>query len=68
MAGDEKTGRSLGLPYDWRRPTPERLRKGIWDPEDRHVFVPKVYGWGYDINLHALARRLRLVRPSRSEA
>jgi hypothetical protein len=68
VAGEDKTGRFLGLPYDWRRPTPERLKKGIWDPGNRRVFVPKVYGWGYGINLHALARRLRLVRPPRSEA
>ena len=33
-----KTGKFLGIPYDWRRPT----------------------RWGYDINLHELARRLHL--------
>ncbi len=66
MAGEEKRGRFLGLPYDWRRPTPERLRRGIWDPEGRRVLIPKVYGWGYGINLHEVVRRLRLVRHRRS--
>ena len=51
MAGRNKTGTFLGLPYDWRRPTPERLKRGIWDPEGRRVLVPKAYGWGYGINL-----------------
>ena len=63
VAFKHKTGRFLGLPYDWRRPTPERLKGGFWDPVDRRVFVPKVYGWGYGLNLHEVARRLRLVRP-----
>ncbi len=66
MAGRNKTGTFLGLPYDWRRPTPARLKRGIWDPEDRRVLVPKAYGWGYGINLHEVARRLRLVRHRRS--
>ncbi len=68
MADEHKTGRFLGIPYDWRRPTPERLKRGIWDPVDRRVFVPKVYGWGYGINLYEVARRLHLVRPPRSGA
>ncbi len=62
MADEHKTGRFLGLPYEWRRPTPERLKRGFWDPHDRRVFVPKVYGWGYGLNLHEVARRLGLVR------
>jgi hypothetical protein len=52
-------GRFLGIPFDWRRPTAQRLRKGIWDPGNPRVLVPKVYGWGYGINLAAVLRRLR---------
>jgi hypothetical protein len=66
MAGEDKRGRFLGLPHDWRRPTRERLKRGTWDPEERQVLVPKVYGWGYGINLYEIARRLRLVRHRRS--
>jgi hypothetical protein len=66
VAGEDKTGRFLGLPYDWRRPTPERLKRGIWSAEERRVSVPKAYGWGYGINLYEVARRLRLVRHPRS--
>jgi hypothetical protein len=42
--------------------TLERLKRGIWNPEERQVLVPKVYGWGYEINLYEIARRLRVVR------
>ena len=63
VADEHKAGRFLGFSYDWRKPTPERLKRGFWAPDDRRVFVPKVYGWGYGLNLHEVARRLRLVGP-----
>lgn len=59
---DGKTGRFLGIPYDWRKPTRPRLKGGIWNPEDRRVFVPKVFGWGYGVNIVEILRRLRLLR------
>jgi len=49
----------LGLPYDWRRPTWERRRARWWNPDDRRVFTPKVYGWGYDLNLYRLVHPMR---------
>jgi hypothetical protein len=52
------TGRFLGLPYDWRRPTFARIRREIWNPRDRRIFVPKAFGWGYGINLAGLIRWL----------
>jgi hypothetical protein len=55
---DRRHGRFLGLPYDFRRPTVERLRRTTWNPKDRRVFVSKAYGWGYDVNFAALWRRL----------
>ena len=56
------TGTFLGVPYDWRRPTLARLRERWWNPDDRRVFTPKLFGWGYDINLGGLLRRLGLLR------
>jgi hypothetical protein len=52
-------GRFLGVPYDFRRPTWRRVRRTYWNPRGRRVFVPKAYGWGYDVNLGVLWRRLR---------
>jgi hypothetical protein len=52
-----RQGRFLGLPYDSRRPTRERLRRAAWDPDEPRVLVPKAFGWGYGVNLAALWRR-----------
>jgi hypothetical protein len=57
-----RTGRFLGLPYDWRAPTLARARERWWNRADRHLFSPKVFGWGYTLNFYELARRLHLVR------
>jgi hypothetical protein len=57
-----RRGRFLGVPYDFRRPTRRRIRVRLWNPSNPRLFVPKVFGWGYDVNLAApLAwwRRLR---------
>jgi uncharacterized membrane protein len=55
----KKVGTFLGIPYDWRRPTRSLIRERFWNPDDRRVLTPKVFGWGWSINLAALARRLR---------
>lgn len=56
----DKTGTWLGVPFDWRKPTVERVQQRWWNPDDRRLFTPKSFGWGYDINLYEVARRLRL--------
>jgi hypothetical protein len=52
----------LRLPYDWRRPTLARVKQRWWNPADRRLFTPKVFGWGLDLNLYELVRRLRMVQ------
>jgi len=52
-----KTGKFLGIPYDWRRPTLARAKSRWWNPRDRRLFTPKTFGWGFDINLARLFRR-----------
>ncbi|MGD9890879.1 MAG: DUF5808 domain-containing protein [Dehalococcoidia bacterium] len=59
---EAKTGRFLGLPYDWRRPTWARLRASVWNKDDPRILPPKAFGWGLGINLYALARTVGLVR------
>ena len=56
------TGTYLGIPYDWRRPTVERVKSRWWNPKDRRIFTPKTFGWGFDVNLYQVARRLGLRR------
>ena len=59
---DVKRGGFLDIPYDWRKPTRARLKVGVWDPQDRWLLVPKVFRWGYGVNVREVLRRLRLPR------
>jgi Family of unknown function (DUF5808) len=52
-----KTGKFLGIPYDWRRPTTARAKSRLWNPSEPRLIVPKAYGWGWTINLARLFRR-----------
>ena len=51
-------GHFLGLPYDFRKPTLERVKERFWNPDDRRVLTPMVFGWGYAINIYEIGRRL----------
>ncbi|SEM23571.1 DUF5808 domain-containing protein [Streptacidiphilus jiangxiensis] len=55
---EERTwhGRILGLPYDFRPPTPARVRAEFWDPDNNALFTPHAFGVGYGVNLARLAR------------
>ena len=48
-------GRIIGLPYDLRPPTLERVRRAWWDPEGAAV-TPQPVGVGWTLNLGRLAR------------
>ena len=55
-----RRGTWLGVPYDWRRPTWKRIRRRWWNPRVNRLFTRRAFGWGYDINVAALLRRLHL--------
>ena len=60
MKGDEpRTGRFLGMPYDWRRPTVQRMKQRMWNPDDPRLLTPRAFGWGYDLNVYRLLHRRR---------
>ncbi len=42
-----ETGTILGIPYDWRRPTVARAKSRWWNPDEPHLFVPRVFGIGW---------------------
>jgi hypothetical protein len=52
------------VPYDYRSPSWERLRRAMWDPADPRLFKPRSFGVGWDPNLATLGRGLGLVPPS----
>ena len=47
------------VPYDFRKPTLERLKDAYWNPESPQIFTPEVFGVGWAVNFHALLDRLR---------
>jgi hypothetical protein len=58
---DERTwqGNVLGVPYDFRPPTPRRFINAMWNPDDPRLFTPRPFGVGWTINF---ARALQLIR------
>lgn len=67
---DERTweGKLGFIPYDLRRPTLERARSRWWNKDDPHVFVPKVFGVGWTVNLATVAEKVSAAREARREA
>jgi len=57
------TGTLLGMPYELRLPTPERVAQRWWDPMEPKILVPRVFGLGWDVNFGAIAVRLGMIRP-----
>lgn len=46
------------VPYDFRRPTFDRAKHRLWNPEGPLV-SPQVFGVGWTVNLGALFARIR---------
>jgi hypothetical protein len=46
------------VPYDFRIPTPERVKAAYWDPSSDRVFTDKVVGVGWAVNIPVLIRKL----------
>jgi Family of unknown function (DUF5808) len=44
------------VPYDFRVPNLERVRREAWDPGSSRVLTPKAFGVGWGVNLGRLAR------------
>ncbi len=61
-------GRILFVPYNFRPPTIQRIKDTYWNPYERHVLVPMVFGLGWTVNLYSLLENLGLIKqPSVSE-
>jgi Family of unknown function (DUF5808) len=53
------TGKVGPIPYDFRPPTPSRIRERYWNPNDDRILVPQLFGVGWTINVGRLVRLLR---------
>jgi Family of unknown function (DUF5808) len=56
LPSEERTwhGKVGGVPYDFRVPTLERLLATFWNKDESRLFVPKLFGMGWDINFYHL--------------
>lgn len=61
-------GRVLGMPYDLRMPTAERIATQWWDPAEPKVLVPRVFGVGWTLNFGAVAVRMGMIEPDAEDA
>ena len=44
-------GKIVGVPYDLRRPTWDRVRQTWWAPKDPRWVTPRAFGIGWGLNL-----------------
>lgn len=56
-------GRLGGVPIDFSPPTAERVAHTWWNPRDERIFVPRVFGLGWALNVGAVAVKLGLIEP-----
>lgn len=56
-------GRLLGMPYDFRGASVERVGARVWNPADPRIFTPRLFGLGWTVNFGALAVKMGLIRP-----
>jgi len=47
------------VPYDFRPPTPERIRNSLWRPDDDQIFTDTAFGIGWGVNVGRLAKLAR---------
>ena len=55
----QPTGRFIGVPYDFRVPTVDRLRERLWNEGDERIFTPMVFGVGWSINLFRVVEKFQ---------
>jgi len=55
------------IPYDFRIPTIERFKEAYWNPYERRVLIPEVFGIGWAINFYRLLENVGLIRQDVSE-
>lgn len=62
---EERTwhGEVAGVPYDFRPPTLEKVRRTLWDPENPKLFVPHAFGVGWSVNFARVAALAEPAQP-----
>lgn len=60
--------RVFGVPVETRGPVSAEVRSRVWDPANPRLFVPRLFGVGWSVNLGAVAVRAGLIRPDDADA
>jgi hypothetical protein len=55
-------GEIAKVPYDFRAPSPRRLVRRSWAPEDPRIIVPRAFGVGWGLNFAAVVKQLKRYR------
>lgn len=55
--------RVFGIPVETRGPVSAEVRSRVWDPANPRLFMPRLFGVGWSVNLGAVAVRAGLIRP-----
>jgi hypothetical protein len=56
LSPEERTwqGTIIGIPYDFRWPTVERIQEKVWNKNTSRILMPRIFGVGWTINLYPL--------------
>lgn len=57
-----RVGTFLRIPYDFRKPTVARLKERWWNSDDKRIFTPRVFGWGFAINFYQVFSKTGLIK------
>ncbi len=49
------------IPYEFRLPTIYRFKESYWNPYEKHILTPQVFGIGWAINFYALFENLGFI-------
>jgi hypothetical protein len=60
-------GRIANVPYDFRAPTPRRVFRRIWAPDDPRILVPRAFGIGWNLNFASVASAIKRSRATSSK-
>ena len=61
-------GTFFGVPFEFRFPTPGRVRDRWWNAKDTRIFTPHVFGVGWSLNAYQVLRRLGYVGEDEDKA
>ena len=56
-------GKVIGfVPYDFRRPTLGRIKDTYWNPYERRVLMPMLFGVGWTVNLYRVLENIGIIK------